>query len=81
MVAARLRERGDVMASAWPNPVKQDDGKVAPVKSVLAASEADDIAVVQVEGEGFQPLSVAAAARIGSPVTVISHPTYFPAAW
>jgi serine protease Do len=50
------------------------DGKVYPVESVLAASEANDVAIVQIGGSGFKPLPVTANVPVGSDVYVISHP-------
>lgn len=53
------------------------DGRVFAVREVLAASEADDVAICQLEaGDArFQPLAVADGARVGEPLTVISHPS------
>lgn len=51
-----------------------DDGRVLPVQSVLAASEADDIAIVQLAGDHLQPLPLSADAPVGSKVCAISHP-------
>jgi S1-C subfamily serine protease len=50
------------------------DGRIMPVLSVLAASEADDIAIVQLGGEGLQPVPLLADAPVGSKVCAISHP-------
>jgi S1-C subfamily serine protease len=50
------------------------DGKVYPIKSVLAANEANDVAIVQIDGSGFKPLPIMANVPIGSDVFVISHP-------
>jgi S1-C subfamily serine protease len=50
------------------------DGKVYPVKSVLAASAVSDVAIVQVDGSGFKPLPIVADAAAGSDVFVLSHP-------
>jgi S1-C subfamily serine protease len=50
------------------------DGAVCPVKAVLAANAAGDVAIVQLGGTGFVPLAVAPAAPVGSDVFVISHP-------
>ncbi len=50
------------------------DGRVFPVKEVLAANRTADIAILKVEGTGFTPLPVAADAPIGAPVRVFSHP-------
>jgi S1-C subfamily serine protease len=54
------------------------EGEVLPVKEVLAANEADDVAIVQLDGgESIPPLPLAPAespAPVGSAVRVISHP-------
>ena len=53
------------------------DGKIFPVKEVLAASKKDDLAIVQLdlpEGVKLKPLAVAEDAPVGSPITLISHP-------
>ena len=50
------------------------DGRVCPVRELLAVDPTNDVAIVQVEGKGFTPVPVAPAARPGSPVWVISHP-------
>ena len=53
------------------------DQRVFPVEEVLAASRADDLAILRVSAKGLQPLPIAdtpAAAQVGSPVGVISHP-------
>lgn len=50
------------------------DGRVFPVRAVLASRSTNDVAIVQVEGAGFTPLPVAAAAPVGAPVWVMSHP-------
>lgn len=53
------------------------DAQVYPVRRVLAASEADDLAILQADATGLQPLPLAdstAAAPVGSAVSVISHP-------
>lgn len=50
------------------------DGRVHPVKAVVAASAATDVAIVQLDGTGFTPLPVAAEAAVGSDVFVLSHP-------
>ena len=53
------------------------DGRVFAVREVLAASEADDVAICQLQAADavFQPLAVADGVRVGEPVTVISHPS------
>ena len=50
------------------------DGKIYPVTKVVASSKKDDLAIVQLEGDNFHPLSIAAGGDVGSDVTVISHP-------
>ncbi|MCP4375854.1 MAG: trypsin-like peptidase domain-containing protein [bacterium] len=53
------------------------DGKTYPVKEVLAANAADDIAILQLDmGKAkLKPLPLAPNTPIGTDVTVISHPT------
>ncbi len=52
------------------------DGRVVPVVEVLASSEADDVALIQLGGEGpFKPLPIARQAKVGQRVHSISHPT------
>ena len=50
------------------------DGRIVPVKSVLAASRADDIAIVQLDVSDLTPLALASPAPVGSHIWVISHP-------
>lgn len=53
------------------------DRQVYPVKRVLAASRADDLAILEIEAEQLQPLPLVgntADALVGSSVSVISHP-------
>ena len=55
--------------------VADSQGRVYNIKSVVAANEKDDIAVLQLEGEGFEPLMLTPdAPPPGSTVHVISHP-------
>lgn len=57
--------------------VMTSDRRVLPVEQVLAASRADDLAILQVPADDLIPLPLArpaAPAPVGSPVTVISHP-------
>lgn len=51
------------------------DGRVLPVQAVLAASESDDIAIVQLGGDHLQALPLLADAPVGSRVCVIGHPS------
>jgi len=52
------------------------DGKAFPVMEVLAANEADDIAIIRIEPKGvkLQPIPLWTDAPIGTPVSVIGHP-------
>jgi S1-C subfamily serine protease len=50
------------------------DGSVFPVREVLAVNTNYDLAILQVEGQGFTPLPVAPSPRQGSPVWVLGHP-------
>ena len=52
------------------------DGRVLPVREVLAASKADDVAILRLDagGETLRPLPLAAPAGVGEAVSVISHP-------
>ncbi len=50
-------------------------GKTYPVTEVLAASKADDVAILRLKGAKLTPLPLAGeAAPVGSDVSVISHP-------
>ena len=50
------------------------EGAVYPVKEVLAASAAYDVAIVQLDASGLVPAAVTPNAPVGSDVFVISHP-------
>ncbi len=50
------------------------DGRAAAVRSVIAADRTTDIAILQLDGDGFTPLALAESAPVGAPVAVISHP-------
>ena len=50
------------------------DGAVYPVKSVLAASAAYDVAILQLDATGLVPLAIGPRAPVGSDVLIISHP-------
>jgi len=57
--------------------VMTSDRRVLPVVEVLAASQPDDLAILSVEVDDLLPLPFAettAAAPIGAPVGVVSHP-------
>jgi serine protease Do len=49
-------------------------GRVLPVRAVLAASLADDVAILQLDGQDLTPAAFAADAPVGSRVRVINHP-------
>ncbi|MEE9126893.1 MAG: serine protease [Planctomycetota bacterium] len=50
------------------------EGRFYRVAGVLAASEADDLAILQLAGRGFKPLRLRPGAPVGSTVFTISHP-------
>lgn len=52
------------------------DGRVLPVKEILAASKDDDVAILQLDAAGlrFRPVALSTSAPAGAPVSVISHP-------
>ena len=50
------------------------DGKIYPVAEVVASSQKNDLAIVQLQGENFHPLTIAEGGAVGADVTVISHP-------
>ena len=49
-------------------------GRVVRVKEIIAANEADDVALIQLDGDGFHALPIAKSARVGSDLVTISHP-------
>ena len=49
------------------------DGSVHPVTEVLAASKSDDLALVRIAGENFQPAPVAFDEPVGAPVLAGRH--------
>ena len=54
--------------------VMTSDAKVYPVQGVLASNKVNDAAICQVEGSGFQALSLRPNTPVGAPVRIISHP-------
>lgn len=53
------------------------DGRVCPVREVLAVDATNDLAIVQVEGHGFTPIPAAPTiAPQGAPIWVFSHPQW-----
>ncbi len=51
------------------------DGRVASVLRVVASDEADDVAVLQLDGDGFHPVPIAPKPGVGADVVAISHPS------
>ncbi len=54
--------------------VMTSDGRVFPVKAVLAADRLNDVAVLKVEAKDLTPLPVASSVRVGATVYCLSHP-------
>ncbi len=54
--------------------VMMGDGRICGVREVLAANEARDVAILQLDGEGFTPLPLFTTAQVGSRVFVMGHP-------
>ena len=50
------------------------DGRVFPIQEVLAASKANDLAVIKVNADDLVPLPVSPSAPVGTEVFVIGHP-------
>ena len=50
------------------------DGRVWPVKQILAADPAGDVAVLKIDAQGLPALPVAADVRVGQRVFCLSHP-------
>ena len=50
------------------------DGRIAGVREVLAADEARDVAILQLDGTGFHPLPLTTRAPVGSRIYVWGHP-------
>ncbi len=51
------------------------DGSVHTIREVLAADKAADVAIMRIDGSDFKPIALKTDAPVGSPVTVISHPS------
>lgn len=51
-----------------------NDGTVHRVTEILAADQANDLAVFRVNADSLQPLALAAPAPVGTAVEVVSHP-------
>jgi tetratricopeptide (TPR) repeat protein len=65
-----------VIAGASEIVVRSANGKVFPVKAILADDEVHDLAVLQLEAANMPALSLAdeAAVQMGSPIVVIGNP-------
>lgn len=50
------------------------DGYVHPVVRVLAASRADDLAIIKIDAKGLLPVPLTSHAPVGTQVGVLSHP-------
>lgn len=50
------------------------DGRICPMREVLAADPTNDLVIVQLDGSGFTPLPLSTSAPVGVPITVMSHP-------
>ena len=51
-----------------------EDGRVFPVKAVIASSRLNDLAVLKVDAEDLRPLPVARDVAVGATVYCLSHP-------
>jgi thiol-disulfide isomerase/thioredoxin/S1-C subfamily serine protease len=52
-----------------------EDGRVFPVKAVLASSRLNDLALLKVQAAHLRPLPVSADVSVGATVYCLSHPT------
>lgn len=50
------------------------DGRVVPVREVLAADRASDVALVRIEARDLPCAPLSAGEPVGAPVTIIAHP-------
>jgi len=50
------------------------DGRVVPVREVLAANPNTDVAILRLDGAGFTPLPLDTEPAVGATVRVLSHP-------
>jgi serine protease Do len=58
----------------WAVGVMTDDGRVFPVKEVLAGDRINDVAVLKIAATNLTPLPMAASAPIGATIYCLSHP-------
>jgi S1-C subfamily serine protease len=54
--------------------VMTSDGRVFPIKAVLAADRLNDVAMLKVEATDLTPLPLARSVRVGATVYCLSHP-------
>jgi serine protease Do len=59
--------------------VMTSNGRVFPIKAVLAADQLNDVAVLQIEANDLIPLSFAKSVPVGATVYCLSHPVMNPA--
>ena len=50
------------------------DGRIVPVREVLAANPHTDVAILRLDGAGYTPLPLDTEPAVGAPVRVLSHP-------
>ena len=77
-----------MMAPTWKKPKKADkpaidfyvvmthDGRVLPVTDVLAANEAQDVAIIQIAATDLTPLPLGRRPAVGAWVGIVSHPDF-----
>lgn len=51
------------------------DRKVYPIKQVLAGDKKNDLALIQLDGEGFTPVPIARTAEVGERVHAVTNPS------
>lgn len=72
LTAYHVLEVGDAPVVA--QGVMTHKGEVFPVKRVIAADQANDVAIIEVGGGSLVPAPISKGDRVGEPVTAISHP-------
>lgn len=50
------------------------DGRTYAVSKILAADKDSDVAIIQIDGSGLEPMALATGTAVGDRVCVISHP-------
>lgn len=51
------------------------NGRVCPVKEILAGNKADDVALFRVDAKDLVPLPIVASTPVGTEIRVLSHPS------